>query len=92
METETQTVVLRDDPADSSLQRIEVGRLWLGAFGTRAWLVTRDDLQQIVQAAYDQHGILAEPSYDLEAKRAGLSADEFEAERQHAMAQAGWSV
>lgn len=32
--------------------------------------VGRDDLVAIVQAAYDDHGILAVPSYDVEAERA----------------------
>ena len=33
-------------------------------------LLSRDELQAIVQAAYDEHGILASPSYALEAERA----------------------
>lgn len=32
--------------------------------------VTLDELQAIVQLAYDQFGILAAPSYDVEAERA----------------------
>lgn len=31
--------------------------------------MTRDELQAVVQAAYDQFGILATPSYDAEAER-----------------------
>lgn len=31
--------------------------------------VSRDDLEAIVQAAYDEHGILAVPAYAIEADR-----------------------
>lgn len=33
-------------------------------------LLKREDLAGIVQQAYDEHGILAEPSYDTEAAAA----------------------
>jgi hypothetical protein len=32
--------------------------------------ISQDDLRVIVQAAYDSYGILAAPSYDVEAERA----------------------
>jgi hypothetical protein len=65
METETNTrplVTLRKHTVLAGMLVIESEHANLG--------VTPAELQAIVQAAYDQHGILASPSYALEAERA----------------------
>lgn len=38
--------------------------------------ISQDDLQAIVQGAYDSYGIVAQPSYDTEALRGALAFDQ----------------
>lgn len=77
METETLTTEGRPAPTLAPTDS------WHAARGEQVKLVAHsspqsstevrlslDELQAIVQAAYDQHGILAQPSYDTEAARA----------------------
>lgn len=51
-------------------------------------IVTRDELVALAQAAYDQYGILAEPSYVAEAARFDALQDEAEDERLRTFADA----
>lgn len=73
METETKTrPVVREHMAKPGAYVIETGRWFAGAL-----TVTREQLQAIVQQAYDQHGILAEPSLSVELARAEDGLREF---------------
>lgn len=58
METETQTLTLGpSDPEDAAYGKVAA----LLVRGVPRYVLTREGLQQIVQAAYDQHGIAADP-------------------------------
>lgn len=76
METETNRhpVTVEGARALGSAQ-IYVVRLPNGDHGAHiAHTITRDELQAIVQQAYDDHGILAVPSIALEAERVTQAA------------------
>lgn len=70
METETQSTrpapQLR--PSEYYPEQLDL-EVWTCARNSRVVRMTEDELQAIVQAAYDQHGILAAPSWHTEAQR-----------------------
>lgn len=71
METETQTATVRLDDCGP-------GHVTLVAPVNQSIVLNLADLQAVVQAVYDQHGILAEPS--LEVERRAYEARQAEAE------------
>lgn len=64
---ETETITTRTATLSSSPVAVEGSPEFLILRDGRAMVLTRGDLQAIVQQAYDQAGMLAEPSYAAEA-------------------------
>lgn len=61
LDNDTPTIALEKRPQDFGYFRVNTPTLLTPAF------LTLEQLQTLVQAAYDDHGIIAAPSYDLEA-------------------------